>query len=125
MKKRALCLALCLVLVISLLPLSVSATTTLDSVSLKIDAPVAGKAASMTATAQSDGYFVYAVDWLDVTADRFLETGEIFLEGHVYRVCLWVEADSGYEFKYADSYTPSVRATVNGITATAEKASVP
>jgi len=120
--KRIISMVLCLLLICSLLPLTVSAVTTVSSLSLTVDEPQAGQTPAHTATWNSDGYSVYSVDWLDITADRYLEGDETFQSGHQYQVQIWVEAMSGYEFKYANSYTPSVTATLNGKSVQATKA---
>ena len=120
--KRILSVLLCLLLLCSLLPLAVSAATTVSSLSLTIVEPQAGQVPARTATWNGDGYSVYSVDWLDITADRYLEGTETFQSGHQYQVQIWVEAMSGYEFKYTNSYTPSVTATLNGKSVQATKA---
>lgn len=120
--KRIISALLCLLLICSLLPLTVSAVTTVSSISLTIEAPQAGQLPARTATWNGDGYSVYSVDWLDITADRFLEGDEKFQNGHQYKAQIWVESMSGYEFKYANSNTPSVTATVNGQSVTPYKA---
>jgi len=119
--KRLLCALLCLVLLCSL-PLSVSAVTTVSSISLTLDSPKAGETLPMTATWHGSGYSLYSIDWYDVTAGKFLDPGEKAQVGHQYRATLWVEALSGYEFQHTNSYTPNITAKVNNQSVTANKA---
>ena len=121
--KRLLTALLCLVLLIGLLPAAVFAATTVSSISITdLTSPTAGSTPDTAVTFNTNGVMLYAIDWYDATAKRFLESSDTFILGHVYEVQLWVEARSGYEFSYIDSRTPNVTATVNSKTATVGKA---
>lgn len=119
--KRLLAMLLCLVLAVCLLPGRVSAATTIENVSLTLQYPDAGKAPYEPAW-YGRGYSVYDVEWYDRNKNRYLESGDKIQAGHQYEVTIWVEADSGYEFKAANDNAPSITATVNGSSAEVKKA---
>lgn len=112
--KRTLSILLCLLLLAALLPATVFAVTTIRSVNLTLEYPEAGKTAPGTATWHGSGYSIYAIDWMDRDKNRYLEPDEKLQVGRSYQATLWVQADSGYEFSYTDSKTPTVQVTVNG-----------
>ncbi len=122
MKKRVLSALLCLVMVLSFLPVTAGAATTIHSISLTLSYPNAGQTPSDTATCNGSGYRVAAMDWLDRHEDRYLEAGDKIQAGHSYEVTVWVEASSGYEFNCTNDNTPNVSATVNGAAASVTKA---
>ena len=120
--KKALIMTFCLILAISALALSVSALTTISSLTItNVPTPKAGNKPTISATVNTAGAELYSLDWYDKTAGRFLESSDIFTEGHVYEVQLWVEAKSGYEFR-TNGLSPNVSATVAGKTAAVSKA---
>lgn len=120
--KRYFSIFLLLVFVIGLLPITAQAATEVKEVKLTLEYPEAGKTPPGTATWLTQGYSIYSIDWLDLTTDTYLETGEKIQAGHKYRAVMWVEAMSGYEFACQNSYTPSVKAYVNGKACEAQKA---
>lgn len=120
--KRTLSLLLCLVLAVGLLPLSAAAATEVKEIKLTLDYPEAGKTPPGTATWLTQGYSIYAIDWYDRTANRFLETGEKIQADHQYRATLWVMAMSGYEFTAQNDSTPGVKVYINREACTAYKA---
>ena len=121
--KKLFALLLCIATLLVCLPTTVFAVTTISSVSItNVDAPTAGKAPDTSVTVSTQGTKLYAIDWLDKTTDHFLEAGDTFIAGHVYQVQVWVEAKDGYEFRYTDSKTPNVNATIDSKTATVTKA---
>lgn len=121
MKKQILCFLLCLVLTLSLLPVTAQAATTIEKVTLSIAYPEAGKVPP-TAAWHDRGYTVYDTEWYDRNKDRYLEEGDKIQAGHQYTATIWVEASDGYAFKAADDNTPSITATVNGESISAQKA---
>lgn len=120
--KKILSLLLCLVLLVSVLPLATRATSIISHVSVTLAYPEAGKTPPGTATCNGSGYSVYAIDWYDRNAGRFLEPGEKIQAGHQYEATLWLEAGSGYAFDCVDDRTPRVSAAVNGEEAEVTKA---
>ena len=115
---------MCLLMLASWLPVSVSAVyTTIAKVELEdLDIPLAGATPDTSVTICTAGYTIYSLEWYDVTADRYLNAGEKFIESHVYRVVIWLQAKDDFEFKYTNSYTPDVVALVNEKTAYVNKA---
>ena len=123
MKKRIFSFALCLVLVFGLLPITAWAAMKIISLTItNIPTPLEGDSPTISATVNPQGAQLDSLDWYDVTAERFLESGDTFIADHVYRVQLYVEAKTGYEVDYINSYTPNVTATVMGNTAKVGKA---
>jgi len=123
MTKRTISILLCAMLLVCILPLSVFAVTTIDTVTItNIAAPVDGNGISPGATAGSSAYQVYEVEWYNVTDSDFMSVDDTFQAGKVYRANVWIEACSGYEFKYKDSQTPDVSVTLNGKSVPAQKA---
>ena len=122
MRKRLLCIAICVTLCISVLPITARAATQISSVAItNLPRPLAGSQVSVSATVNTTGAQLYSMDWYDQTAGRFLESTDRFVENHIYEVQLWVEAQSGYEFRTSGT-SPNVFATVSGKTATVSKA---
>ena len=100
MKKRLLCIVICITLCFSVLPLTAWAATQISSVTItNVPTPYAGSKVPVAATVNTTGAQFYSMDWYDKTAGRFLESTDYFTENHVYEVQLWVEAKSGYEFR--------------------------
>lgn len=120
--KRIVSLILCAVLLVGILPCSAFAVTTLDKVSVTLSYPESGKLPPSTATCNGSGYSIYDIEWEDLDENRYLEPGEKIQAGHEYLATIWVEADSGYEFRAANDNTPSISATVNGEDAEVAKA---
>ena len=120
--KKGLAMVLCLMLLVSLVPVSALAATQITSVTVtNVPTPYAGSKVPVAATVNTTGAQFYSMDWYDKTAGRFLESTDYFTENHVYEVQLWVEAESGYEFRTSGA-VPNVTATVGGKTATVSKA---
>lgn len=111
-------------LLCSLLPLTVQAATTVSSLAItNVPTPGPGGAIPASATVSTAGATLYSLEWYDVTAGKFLYSGsDTFIENHVYRVDIWVEAMDGYTFACINDNTPNVSATVMGKTATVSKA---
>ncbi len=117
MKKRFLSLLICLTLLLGLLSGTVMAATQINAISLSgLRQPVAGQVCSTfnAFTTDTAGVSFDGVDWFDVTADRFLEGTDKFIDGHQYRVEIYVSAADGYTFKCQDDRTPTVTATIDG-----------
>ena len=122
MKKRLLCIVICISLCICVLPLTAWAATQISSVTItNVPTPYAGSKVPVSATVNTTGAQLYSLDWYDQTAGRFLESTDYFIENHVYEVQLWVEAKNGYEFR-TNGISPNVSATVRGEAATVSKA---
>lgn len=126
MKKRLLSLLLCLAFVLTLaqISFSASAATTITSVAItNVPTPRPGGAIPVSATVSTAGAALYSLEWYDVTAGEFVYSGsDTFIENHVYRVDIWVEAKDGYTFACINDNTPNVSATVTGKTSTVSKA---
>ena len=125
MKKRLFSLLLCYVMVLMLLPFTVFATTEISTIALTgFMEPVAGKPCEnyLVLTTSTPGVSFYGIDWLDKTADRFLDGNETFQTGHIYQVQIWMEAKDGYSFKCVNDYTPAITATLDGKTLKVAKA---
>ena len=123
MKKRMLSLFLAMALLVCLLPVSAWAVTVVSNVEVvNLIEPMDGNVANTFPDVKSNAYSIYSVEWYNVTDDEFLVYGDKHEAGKVYRANVWVEVNSGYEFKYIDSRTPDVTATINGKTATVHKA---
>ena len=90
---------------------------TIHHLEVTVAPPVAGAAAPTKAIYGGNAYGDYdydAVEWVDVTADRFLDPGERFVNGHHYRVQIWVKAADGYVFNTDHNLDPDMTATLNG-----------
>ena len=116
--KKIFSLLLSLLMVISLLPMSATASDVITIVAVNIPKPVAGEPLRWhkTATLQNtdSNYTVYQnAEWYDETEKRYMNQTESFQSGHVYTVEVWLEAKEGYEFD-ATSTTYYLEAFVNG-----------
>lgn len=122
--KRILTLLLCLMLMLSLFPVTALAVTTIGSLSITdVPTPRPGNPIPTGVTVETTGTELDSVIWYDETAGKFVYSGsDYFIGDHVYKLEVWVAAKSGYEFAYTNSYTPKVTATVEGKTATVGKA---
>lgn len=121
--KKLLVGLLCLVMLFGLVPVTAYAAITVNSVAItNLAVPKAGATPTTSPSVATTGVKIYGVDWYDSTAGRFLENGDTFIIGHVYKVQVWAEAKSGYEFRYVNSATPNVTATVDGKSASVSKA---
>ena len=121
--KKILSVVLLLALCLTVTSLKANAVATVANVELEdLEAPLAGAKPDTSVTIRTAGYKVYSLEWYDVTADRYLETNDKFVEAHVYRAVIWLEAKDGFEFRYTNSYTPDVAAKVNGKNAQVNKA---
>jgi len=114
MLKKIFAAILCLALLLCCVPGSVWAATTIEKVSVTIPFPQAGQTPSGYGVCGNNGYKIHTMDWYDRDTNRFLEAGQAIQAGHSYEVQIWVEAESGYEFRAANDNTPAVTATVNG-----------
>ena len=124
--KKIFSLLLSLLMVISLLPMSATASDVITIVAVNIPKPVAGEPLRWhkTATLQNtdSNYTVYQnAEWYDETEKRYMNQTESFQSGHVYTVEVWLEAKEGYEFD-ATSTTYYLEAFVNGREAKVSKA---
>ena len=115
---------LCVIMLAGLLPVTAKAVTTVSSVAItNVAAPGPGNPVPSLAITNTTGTEVYTVEWYDETGKKFVYAGsDYFQEGHIYTVRVWLEATSGYEFAYTNSYTPNVTATLNGKEAKVGKA---
>ena len=126
MKKRLLSLLLCVIIVAGLMPGFVLADTLTEKqpiayIALEIKEPVAGEEANFTVTDKSSGaigavgYDFYSptpVKWYDKTEGKFLNDGDKFVAGHVYRIDVYICALEGYTFPLYEGQ-PSVLANLN------------
>ena len=82
MRKIAMLLILALCLTVVSFP--VSAVTGVSTVDLAdLDVPLAGAKPDTTVTMRTSGYQIHSLDWYDVTADRYLNAGDKFIDGNV------------------------------------------
>lgn len=116
---------LCLVMLAGLLPMEVFAVDLIYQVDVLIDAPVAGQEASFSATAYGPSYHINTITrtdyyngvlWRDVTTTEYLEPGDVFIEGHTYKVDIRIASNdtNSYLFNTNGGSDPVVRSTVNG-----------
>ena len=121
--KNVLVSLLCLFMFVGLLSATSYAATKISSIAItNLATPKAGATPATSPTVTTQGVKIYSVDWYDETSGKFLESGDKFIQNHIYKVQIWAEAKSGYEFAYTDSHTPNVSATIMGKTATVSKA---
>lgn len=103
--KKILCMLLSLIMILSLIPATVFASEYIREVYVtNIPVPIAGVKwdSQWDKSEMTYDNLSYAVfqqpEWYDETEKRFLESNEVFKEGHSYTVQVWVEANDGYEF---------------------------
>lgn len=103
--KKFLCALLSLIMILSLIPATVFASEYIRDVYVtNIPVPIAGvkwdsQWDKSEMTYDNSSYAVFQQpEWYDETEKRFLESNEVFKEGHSYTVQVWVEANDGYEF---------------------------
>ena len=122
--KKLFALLLCIATLLVCLPTTVFAVTTISSLEIAdLPEPRPGNPIPVSVTINTPGAELYSVEWYDVTANKWVYSGsDYYIEGHVYKVNIWVEAKSGYEFRYTNSYTPNVSASIMGTTVNATKA---
>ena len=122
MIRRKIIRILCLVFMLALFSVTASAATEISSVTVtNVPKPMEGDRPTISATVNTTGAQLYSLDWYDKTAGRFLESYDTFIEGHIYEVQLWVEAEDGYKFR-VNGLSSGVTATVRGENATVTKA---
>ena len=126
--KRFISILLSLIMILSLMPMAVFASDYIDEVYItNILEPIVGvkwesQWDKSEMTYDNSSYAVFQQpDWYDETEKRFLESNEVFKEGHSYTVQVWVEAKDGYEF---DSTVTSynMKGYINGNEAKLSKA---
>ena len=122
MKKRIICSLLCIIMLLSALPVISHAETIIDRVSVSVDIPYAGKLPSYEATISTgaeqtthydNNYAYMGICWIDVTDSYdliFMRPGiDTFKEGRKYRVSIILKSSDGYSFANA-----SGKCTVHG-----------
>lgn len=124
--KKFLGVLLSLIMMLSLLPMSVTASDFITKVELNIRKPVAGEPwrwhKTATTVNKDSNYTVFQnAEWYDETEKRFMNNNEEFQVGHIYTVQIWTEAKDGYEFD-SDAAEYYVTAMVNGKEAKISKA---
>ena len=122
--KRRISILLSLIMALSLVPMSVFASETIQSVViLGIDEPVDGAPYDRFASLPSNAKYTIFNEpkWYDETDKRYLEEGDSFESGHIYTVSVWLEPGRGYEFASTVT-TTDVKASINGKSAKADKA---
>ena len=90
---------------------------TIYHLEVSIQPPFAGVASPTKAVYGSDAYDGFkngGLDWYDVTEGEFLDPGQKFVDGHQYRLQIWVQAAEGYVFNTDHNLDPDMTATVNG-----------
>ena len=127
--KKTISLVLCVVMLLSLLPLSAFATELIHRVPVFVETPYAGNSVNFYAEIEDEesdgvcidtGFYsegVYnGVKWIDVTpgiADGRMMEGDSFIEGHSYEVTVYVRANRGYAFEKDEAGEPAFWAAVN------------
>ena len=118
-RKKALSLLLALAMLLTLLPATAQAATSISSVTVTLDAPAIGASPDYTAVfpsgahyysdPYSDDVFRNDIGWRDLTANADVdpESG-VFQAGHLYQVTVYLTAQDGY------SFSDSTAATMNG-----------
>jgi len=91
-----------------------SDTSIIEDVELSAVEPVAGEELSTAVTVKPDSCTVTSVEWLDKTEDRFMESGERFVEGHDYQLVVWVSAKDGCSFRLDGNNDMLTTAMLNG-----------
>ena len=89
-------------------------TPVIDHVNVQIAEPLAGNIPATSNTITPDSCFATSVEWLDLTLDRFMESGERFIKGHDYQLVIWASAKPGYRFKLDGNDNMLTTATING-----------
>ena len=91
---------------------NISAPVTIDTVDVKVTAPVAGANPSFTATpADSEKYTVTVGSWYDGTAGKDLTASDTFTAGHKYYLRVVFTAKSGYTFDSNTEFTINGKST--------------
>ncbi len=124
--KKILSVLLSLIMMLSLLPISVTASDVITYVAVNIEKPVAGEPwrwhKTATIAGRDPNYTVYqTAEWYDETEKRYMNQNDTFQPGHIYTVEVWVKAMEGYEFD-ATSTSYYLEATLNGKKAKVSKA---
>ncbi len=130
--KKTLCVILCLVMVLCLMPMATFAATDhlqgeqgIGFAFADIASPAAGEKPSYDANYGGRGYILDSgnnnanyynngVGWYDVTEGKNVPTSGVFEAGHEYKVMIFFSAEEGYAFN-AD-----VSIQINGIDATVD-----
>ncbi|MBQ4517562.1 MAG: hypothetical protein II997_03130, partial [Clostridia bacterium] len=103
--KKFFCMLLSLIMILSLIPMAAFASDYIKEVYItNVLEPIVGvkwesQWDKSEMTYDNSSYAVFQQpEWYDETEKRFLESNEVFKEGHSYTVQVWVEANDGYEF---------------------------
>jgi len=83
-----------------------------------VPTPVAGNMPIYSFTVGSNAYDYYhtaPVVWWDQTTGREMDSGDTFIQGHVYQLNIWLAANrqGGFTFKTDKNGNPQVSATIN------------
>lgn len=89
-------------------------TPIIDHVNVQIAEPLAGNIPATSNTITPDSCFATSVEWIDLTLDRFMESGDRFIKGHNYQLVIWASANPGYWFKLDANDNMLTTATING-----------
>ena len=122
--KRLIIFLSILLITLSTFTIMVGAATKVTEVKvLGIEPPEATNTPDNTAYVASSAYSVFSQpEWYDVTDGYFLESGDVFIKGHVYKVNVWIEANDGYEFATKQNGSPDVVAYIDSNEAIGYKA---
>ena len=93
----------------------------IDSVSVYVNEPQAGKAPDFTGASVTEGVNVGNVSWYDTTSGRYLSESDTFTVGHVYTATVRVMADECHRFKTTGSGGFGITAKLNYQTVTPKK----
>ena len=91
--KRLIIFLSILLITLSTFTIMVGAATKVTEVKvLGIEPPEATNTPDQTAYVTSSAYSVFSQpEWYDVTDGYFLESGDVFIKGHVYEVNVWID----------------------------------
>ena len=88
----------------------------IDEVKASVPMPVVGEHPQFTAILETPGcklYHIEPVTWEDITEGEFLTEEDVFREGHMYRLEIWVAAKDENQFKLDENDKPVVTGYVN------------
>ena len=99
---KVLCMLLCCVMLLGLLPMTALAATEIKAIYVGIDEPGAGESFDFTAEGSCEEYTVGNVSWYHVGTGKKMNTTSVAEAGQMYEVRIAIQTKSGY---YIGGYT--------------------